>query len=225
MSEDFCKNPLSLFDVTRQDRDRHRRVRRVRRARRQGAGRRRRQRGACASNAAELKKVAAECEALGGKAESRRASGRARKPIATRSSRRRSRQFGRVDILVVGSGQNKVSKIVDQTPEDFLDVMDANVTQSWLMARAAGKQMLAQGQRRQDHTDVVGARPARPSGRLHRLLRVEIGGRRHHQGARLRVGRHRHHRQCDRDRPCSARRSPHGCSRTTSAARRRARAS
>ena len=30
-------------------------------------------------------------------------------------------------------------------PEAFLDVMDANVTQSWLMARAAGKQMLAQG--------------------------------------------------------------------------------
>ena len=30
-------------------------------------------------------------------------------------------------------------------PERFLDVMDANVTQSWLMARAAGKQMLAQG--------------------------------------------------------------------------------
>mgnify|MGYP003693897767 CR=1 FL=1 len=31
-------------------------------------------------------------------------------------------------------------------PEDFLDVMDANVTQSWLMARAAGRQMLKQGQ-------------------------------------------------------------------------------
>jgi len=34
---------------------------------------------------------------------------------------------------------------VDMTPERFLDVMDANVTQSWLIARAAGKQMLAQG--------------------------------------------------------------------------------
>src|SRR6201998_4691900 len=53
--------------------------------------------------------------------------------------------FGRVDILVVASGQNKVSKIVDQKPEDFLDVMDANVTQSWLIARAAGRQMLKQG--------------------------------------------------------------------------------
>jgi NAD(P)-dependent dehydrogenase (short-subunit alcohol dehydrogenase family) len=54
--------------------------------------------------------------------------------------------FGRVDILVVAVGINKVSKIVDQKAEDFLDVMDANVTQSWLMARAAGRQMLKQGQ-------------------------------------------------------------------------------
>lgn len=54
-------------------------------------------------------------------------------------------RFGRVDILVVASGKNDVAKIVDMTPERFLDVMDANVTQSWLIARAAGRQMLAQG--------------------------------------------------------------------------------
>jgi NAD(P)-dependent dehydrogenase (short-subunit alcohol dehydrogenase family) len=54
-------------------------------------------------------------------------------------------RFGRVDVLVVASGKNDVAKIVDMTPARFLDVMDANVTQSWLMARAAGKQMLAQG--------------------------------------------------------------------------------
>jgi NAD(P)-dependent dehydrogenase (short-subunit alcohol dehydrogenase family) len=53
--------------------------------------------------------------------------------------------FGGVDILVVAGGLNKVSKIVDQKYDDFLDVMDANVNQSWLMARAAGKQMLKQG--------------------------------------------------------------------------------
>jgi NAD(P)-dependent dehydrogenase (short-subunit alcohol dehydrogenase family) len=53
--------------------------------------------------------------------------------------------FGRVDILVVASGKNDVAKIVDMTPDRFLDVMDANVTQSWLMARAAGKRMLLQG--------------------------------------------------------------------------------
>jgi NAD(P)-dependent dehydrogenase (short-subunit alcohol dehydrogenase family) len=54
-------------------------------------------------------------------------------------------RFGRVDILVVASGKNDVAKIVDMAPERFLDVMDANVTQSWLMARAVGKRMLEQG--------------------------------------------------------------------------------
>jgi len=93
----------------------------------------------------ELSKVAAECAALGGK-------------TAIVALRPRSEEnceaivktavdaFGRLDILVVASGLNKVAKIVDLKPADFLAVMDANVTQSWLMARAAGKQMLAQGQ-------------------------------------------------------------------------------
>ena len=31
-------------------------------------------------------------------------------------------------------------------PETFLDIMDVNVTQSWLMARAAGAEMLEQGE-------------------------------------------------------------------------------
>src|ERR1700745_4360182 len=144
MSEDFLKNPLSLFDI------------RGKTAIVTGAT------GAfgalaakvlraavpnvvlCANNAAELKKIAAACEQLGGK-------------VATVAKRPNSeancdaivdaavKTFGRVDILVVASGQNKVSKIVDQKPEDFAEVMDANVTQSWLMARAAGRQMLKQG--------------------------------------------------------------------------------
>jgi NAD(P)-dependent dehydrogenase (short-subunit alcohol dehydrogenase family) len=54
-------------------------------------------------------------------------------------------RFGRVDILVVASGKNDVSKIGDMAPERFLDVMDANVTQSWLLAKAATAQMLKQG--------------------------------------------------------------------------------
>jgi NAD(P)-dependent dehydrogenase (short-subunit alcohol dehydrogenase family) len=98
-----------------------------------------------AGNAAELKKVAAECEKLGSK-------------VATVAKRPNSdanceaivtaavEAFGHVDILVVAGGLNKVSKIVDQAPGDFLEVMDANVTQSWLMARAAGRQMIKQGQ-------------------------------------------------------------------------------
>src|SRR6266571_400103 len=47
--------------------------------------------------------------------------------------------------VVLAAGKTDVAKITDMSPERFLDVMDANVTQSWLMARAAGKQMLAQG--------------------------------------------------------------------------------
>jgi NAD(P)-dependent dehydrogenase (short-subunit alcohol dehydrogenase family) len=97
-----------------------------------------------ASKEDELKKVAAKCETLGGKAAT----------IALRPSSEENcdkivetalGKFGSVDILVVASGLNKVQKIVEQKYEDFLDVMDANVNQSWLMSRAAGRQMLKQG--------------------------------------------------------------------------------
>lgn len=145
MSEAFLKNPLGLFDVKNKT------------AIITGAS------GAfgalsakvlggaganvvlAGSKVDELKKVAAECEALGAKSEI----------VALRPSSEDNcdkivqaavAKFGKLDILVVASGLNKVAKIVDQKPEDFLDVMDANVTQSWLMARSAGKQMLAQGQ-------------------------------------------------------------------------------
>jgi NAD(P)-dependent dehydrogenase (short-subunit alcohol dehydrogenase family) len=144
MSEDFLKNPHSLFDIKGKT------------AIVTGAS------GAfgalsakvlagaganvviAAGRADELKKVAAECEALGAKVAT----------VALRPSSEANcdkivavavEKFGRVDILVVASGQNKVSKIVDQKAEDFLDVMDSNVTQSWLMARAAGRQMIKQG--------------------------------------------------------------------------------
>jgi NAD(P)-dependent dehydrogenase (short-subunit alcohol dehydrogenase family) len=52
--------------------------------------------------------------------------------------------YGRVDILVVASGKNDVSKIHDMAPSRFLDVMDANVTQSWLMCKAVTTQLLKQ---------------------------------------------------------------------------------
>lgn len=53
--------------------------------------------------------------------------------------------YGKLDILVVASGMNKVALINDMTPETFESVMDANVTQSWLLSRAAAGQMKAQG--------------------------------------------------------------------------------
>jgi NAD(P)-dependent dehydrogenase (short-subunit alcohol dehydrogenase family) len=51
-----------------------------------------------------------------------------------------------LDILVVASGMNKVAKIDDMEPATFDAVMDANVTQSWLIARAATVQMKTQGE-------------------------------------------------------------------------------
>ena len=52
---------------------------------------------------------------------------------------------GGLDILVVASGTNRVAKIDEMAPGIFAEVMDANVTQSWLLARAATRQMKAQG--------------------------------------------------------------------------------
>ncbi len=144
MSEEFLKNPLSLFDV------------RGKTAIVTGAS------GAfgalaskvlagagcnlvlAAGGLAALKEVAAECEGLGAKVEAiniRPSSAENCEKIVAAAVKR----FGGVDILVLAAGINKVSKIVDQPPEAFGEVMDVNVTQSWLMARAAGKQMLAQG--------------------------------------------------------------------------------
>ena len=54
-------------------------------------------------------------------------------------------RFGRLDILVVASGMNKVALIDAMTPEQFAGVMDANVLQTWLLARAATVQMKRQG--------------------------------------------------------------------------------
>lgn len=53
--------------------------------------------------------------------------------------------YGGVDILVVASGMNDVAPITDLTPERFRKLMLANVDGAWLIARAAGKQMIAQG--------------------------------------------------------------------------------
>lgn len=53
--------------------------------------------------------------------------------------------FGRLDGMLVASGMNKVSPIVDQSVEDWESVMDANVKSSWLMCQAAGRVFLDQG--------------------------------------------------------------------------------
>ena len=95
-------------------------------------------------NADALEAVAGECRELGA-------------AVATVNARPESERaadgfvesaveaHGRLDILVVASGVNRVAKIEEMAPETFAEVMDANVTQSWLLARAATRQMRAQG--------------------------------------------------------------------------------
>lgn len=144
MSEDFLKDPLSLFSVKGKTAV----VTGASGALGALAAKTLAAAGAnvviCASGADALKKVGAECEKLGSKVEivTKRPSSEANCDAIVDAA---VKKFSGVDILVVASGQNKVSKIVDQKPEDFLDVMDANVTQSWLMARSAARQMLKQG--------------------------------------------------------------------------------
>jgi len=97
-----------------------------------------------AGNAAALEETVAACRDAGAEVEAINVRPDGEENCASIVSRTLER-FGRVDILVVASGKNDVAKIVDMAPARFLDVMDANVTQSWLMARAATAQMLAQG--------------------------------------------------------------------------------
>ena len=54
------------------------------------------------------------------------------------------KNFGEINILIVASGINKVSKIDDMPVDTFTSVMDVNVTQSWIISRAATKQMKKQ---------------------------------------------------------------------------------
>lgn len=97
-----------------------------------------------AGNATALATIAAECRAAGAEvleANVRPDSEAACAALVDKAVAR----FGALDILVVASGMNKVARIEAMSPADFLTVMDANVTQSWLMARAATKPMTAQG--------------------------------------------------------------------------------
>lgn len=52
---------------------------------------------------------------------------------------------GSLDILVVASGFNKPGSSLEATLEDFDTIQDANVRQTFLICRAAGKAMIEQG--------------------------------------------------------------------------------
>lgn len=97
-----------------------------------------------AGSAGPLEEIAAECRDIGAQVETinaRPSDADACKKLVDETVS----TFGALDILVVASGMNKVAKIDDMAPEDFANVMDANVTQSWLLARAATVQMKQQG--------------------------------------------------------------------------------
>lgn len=53
--------------------------------------------------------------------------------------------FGKVDILVVGSGLNDPCPITDMSLERFESVMDGNVTGAWLICKSFGTQAIKQG--------------------------------------------------------------------------------
>src|SRR5262249_3021053 len=93
-----------------------------------------------ASKADKLADVARECVELGVEVEivQRRSNTEADANAITAAAVQR---FGGVDILVVAAGMNDVCAIVEMSPERFAKVMEANVTGTWLMAKAAGAQM------------------------------------------------------------------------------------
>jgi NAD(P)-dependent dehydrogenase (short-subunit alcohol dehydrogenase family) len=53
--------------------------------------------------------------------------------------------YGRLDILVIASGTMDVDPIADMDVSRFENVMRVNVTDSWMLTQAAGRQMIAQG--------------------------------------------------------------------------------
>jgi NAD(P)-dependent dehydrogenase (short-subunit alcohol dehydrogenase family) len=53
---------------------------------------------------------------------------------------------GRLDLLISASGVNIVAPTVEMQADDWQTVMDANVRGSWLIAQAAGRQLIAQGE-------------------------------------------------------------------------------
>jgi NAD(P)-dependent dehydrogenase (short-subunit alcohol dehydrogenase family) len=55
------------------------------------------------------------------------------------------RHLGGLDILVVTAGKNVVAQAVEMRPEQWDEVMNANVRVSWLAARAAARVMIAAG--------------------------------------------------------------------------------
>lgn len=97
-----------------------------------------------AGKAAELEETAAQCRELGAEVESlcRRPNTEADCEAIVEAAVTR---FGGADILVVGSGLNDVSAITEMSLARFEAVMNGNVTGAWLLCKAFGKRVIAQG--------------------------------------------------------------------------------
>lgn len=54
-------------------------------------------------------------------------------------------KFGGIDILITAAGANKPNPIVQQSPEEWEMIMDANVKGTWLYCKEVGKVMIEQG--------------------------------------------------------------------------------
>ena len=97
-----------------------------------------------AGNAGALEAVAGECRNLGAAVAAVNARPDSEASVDAMVEKA-VEAHGRLDILVVASGINRVGMIEEMTPAAFAEVMDANVTQTWLLARAATRRMKAQG--------------------------------------------------------------------------------
>lgn len=53
--------------------------------------------------------------------------------------------FGAIDILIPAAGINNVNPIVEQSLQDWEEVMDVNVKGTWLFCKEAGRIMIEQG--------------------------------------------------------------------------------
>jgi NAD(P)-dependent dehydrogenase (short-subunit alcohol dehydrogenase family) len=98
----------------------------------------------CAGSVQTLQSVVEECSRLGARtvAVTRRSNTEIDAAAITAAA---VAAYGSVDIFVAASGVNDVAPIEGMTPERFMKVMEANVTGTWLMARAVGAQMIKQG--------------------------------------------------------------------------------
>ena len=97
-----------------------------------------------AGNAAALAETAAQCRALGAEVvEVQRRPGT--EDDCNTIMDAGLERFGALDILVVCSGLNDPCPIVEQSLERFEQVMDGNVTGTWLLCRAFGQRVIPRG--------------------------------------------------------------------------------